>query len=168
MVLKKELKIYNMKLINYLFIILVMVLSCKSQSVKTQNNQGNDIIIFNFYETKGNISSKKENNHFIQNLIVHKKNKFMFEYKNDYVPSPKNFEFYKNNDTMRIKCICNWYNNLIIDDLVFMKGYYELNVIESLKTKPPKIIKTDFESNNISFYKFALKDKGVIWKKLDE
>ncbi len=157
-----------MKLINYLSIILVMVLSCKSQSVKTQNNQKNDIIIFNFHETKDEITSKKENNHFIQNLIVHKKNKFLFEYKNDYIPSPKNFEFYKKNDTMRIKCFCNWYNNLIIDDLTFTKGNYELNVIERLKVKDPKVIKTKFELGNISFYKFTLRDKEVIWKKLDE
>lgn len=155
-----------MKLINYLFIILVMALSCKSQSIKTQNDHENDIIIFNFSETKDEITSKKENNHFIQNLIVHKKNKFLFEYKNDYIPSPRNFEFYRANDTMSIKCYCNWYNNIIINDLLFEKGHFELNIIESLKTKKTKIIKTEFNLNNISFYEISLKDKE--WKKLDE
>ncbi|MFV0530943.1 MAG: hypothetical protein ACK5MD_05855 [Flavobacteriales bacterium] len=111
-----------------------------------------------------NITSDKKDNIFIQKIIKDKNN-ILFQYANDYIPSPKYFEFYSKKDTMKVKCFCNWYNNLIIKDVPFKKGSYELNVIKSIQTKKAEKNKIYPKYKEKLYYEISLNEENVIFEK---
>jgi hypothetical protein len=144
------------RVIIYLFII-CFILSCKAQETKiTANNV--DVRIFSFMDT--NVFAKKD--------YINIDGKLIFKQEKTIIPTPKTYTFYQNKDTMSIKCFCNYENNIFMDSIIFLKGNYEINIIQYLRKKQPqkiqKILKSDSSKKyrNLYFYRINLSDTANI------
>ncbi len=174
------------KIFVYCFII-ISISSCKSQSsiIELDNK---DLVIFKFRKDSISILNNKYVTEIYNNqrkLVVTQ------EWRNyGYGYFEKNYIFIKNKDTMNLKCISGQETNFYYNNILFQKGNYELQFerpklsIKGSELADKELNKLTFrnayirEGNSkiikqvpfkkLDFYKVSLKDKGVVWKKLNK
>ena len=182
-----------MKTVFYYLIIILSISSCKGQK-KIVESKSKDIIVFEF---EGNdVKSVKNKKYLITgvNTEIYNKNKIIIIIQKWLGYGTGHFDkiysFAKKKDTMNIHCLCGQELNRYIKNIRFQKGDYKLRFENETIIKGSRIQvdnelkKTIFKNayireenskvikqvpfKELDFYKISLKDKGVIWKKLDE
>jgi len=174
------------KILFYCFIVL-SISSCKAQSTPIDLDT-KDLIVFKFKKDSINIV----NNKYVTE-IYNKQDKLVLTQEwvgYGYRYFEKSYIFIKNKDTMNLKCISGQGSNFYFKDILFQKGDYELRfempklIIKGSELVDKELNKLTFKNayireenskvikqvpfKELDFYKISLKDKGVIWKKLDE
>lgn len=112
-----------MKSITSIILIISVCFFCGAWELTTRHNK--DFIL---------IDNENEN---IESATAHKKidGKIILCFEKQIIPKPRQIILYDKNtsDTMKIKCYCNYNENIYLQSLVFKEGDYVLNIIEELR-----------------------------------
>lgn len=150
-----------MKKILFYYFIVMITTSCKSQQ-KIIDLKSKDILVFNLY----NDSIHFINSNYNQNTNLSNHNIMITQNWSGYGSHyfNKEYIFYKDKDTMNIKCFCGQERNYYFKNLGFKKGNYELKFKMPKKSTIGSKIETAKEVQDIIFKNTYVSDENPTQK----